>query len=143
MGGIDWTNIPLEDFHSVDEEREDGKGLRTITHPHGEGVAQLFMMRLSSAVFDAYDNLLPFEGEGERFEGDGERLGTTGEVPVIRDGRKEYELFDSLTLADLPAILDTLATMEEEAVRLDAERKRRRRNALSREKYKLKKLGEW
>ena len=37
MGGIDWTNIPLEDYFGVDEEQEDGKG-RTITHPHGDGV---------------------------------------------------------------------------------------------------------
>jgi hypothetical protein len=135
MGGIDWTNIPLEDFHHVDEEREDGKGLRTVVHPHGEGVAQRLVMSISNDVLHAYEGLLSLE-DGECFE-------AAGEVPVIRDGSKGYEPLDSLTLADLPAVLDTLASMEEEAARLDAERKRR--NALAREKYKLKKLdlGEW
>jgi hypothetical protein len=137
MSGIDWTNIPLAEFVLVDEEREDGKGLRTVVHPHGEGVAQRLVMSISIDVLHAYEGLLSLE-DGERFE-------AAGEVPVIRDGSKGYEPLDSLTLADLPAVLDTLAAMEEEAARLDAERKRRRRNALAREKYKLKKLdlGEW
>ena len=135
MDCIDWTNTPLEDFHYVDEEREDGKGLRTVVHPHGEGVAQRLVMSISNYVLHAYEGLLSLE-DGERFE-------SAGEVPVIRDGRKGYELLDSLTLADLPAVLDTLAAMEaEEAARLDAERKSRR-NALDRERRKLKKLGEW
>jgi len=136
MSGIDWTNIPLEKFFRVDEEQEDGT-VRTITHPHGEGVAQRLVMSISNDVLHAYEGLLSLE-DGERFE-------AAGEVPIIRDGRKGYEPLDSLTLADLPAVLDTLAAMEEEATRLDAERKRRRRNALAREKYKLKKLdlGEW
>ena len=78
---------------------------------------------------------------------DSERYETAGEVPVIRDGRKRYESIHSLTLADLPAILGTLAAMDEEveaeeAARLDAERKRRR-NSRARERRKLKKLGEW
>jgi hypothetical protein len=93
------------------------------------------MMSINYRVVDAYEGLLSLE--------DGERYETAGEVPVIRDGLKGYEPFDSLTLADLPAILDTLAAMDEEAARLDAERKRRRRNALAREKYKLKELDEW
>ena len=142
MGGIAWTHIPLEDFHHVDEEREDGKGLRTVLHPHGEGVAQRLMMRLCNEVTDAYEGLLSPE--------DGERYETAGEVPVIRDGRKGYDPFDSLTLADLPTILDTLAAMDEEvkaleaeeAARRDAERKRRR-NARARERRKREKLGEW
>ena len=136
MGGIDWTNTPLEEFVLVNEEQEDGTD-RPIMHPHGDGVAQCIMMSIKHRVVDAYEGLLSLE-DGERFE-------AAGEVPVIRDGHKGYEPFDSLTLADLPAVLDTLAAMEEEAARLDAERKRRRRNALAREKYKLKKLdlGEW
>ena len=136
MGGIDWTNIPLEDFFWVDEEQEDGT-VQRIEHPHGDGVAQRHMMWIYNRVQDAYEGLLALE--------DGERYETAGEVPVIRDGRKGYEPFDSLTLADLPAIQDTLAAMEaEEAARRDAERKRIR-NARAREKYKLKKLdlGEW
>jgi hypothetical protein len=136
MNGIDWTHIPLEEFVLVGEEQEDGT-VRTITYPHGEGVAQGLVMSISHNVLRAYEGLLSLE-DGERFE-------AAGEVPVIRDGRKRYELLDSLTLADLPAVLHTLAAMDEEAARLDAERKRRRRNALARERRKLKKLdlGEW
>jgi len=142
MGGIDWTNIPLEEFALVNEEREDGKGLRTIILPHGDGVAQIIMMSIRSSVEHAYEGLLSDE--------DGERYETAGEVPVIRDGRKGYEPLDSLTLADLPTILDTLAAMDEEKKRLEAEEaarrdaeRKRRRNALARERRKLKKLGEW
>jgi hypothetical protein len=100
------------------------------------------MVSIYNDVEYAYEYLLSHE--------DGERYETAGEVPVIRDGRKRYESFDSLTLADLPAVLDTLAAMDEEvkaleaeeAARLDAERKRRR-NSRARERRKLKKLGEW
>jgi hypothetical protein len=141
MGGIDWTNIPLRDFYGVDEEQEDGT-VRLIAHPHGDGAAQRLMVSIHIGVQGAYEDLLSLE--------DGERYETAGEVPVIRDGRKGHERFDSLTLADLPAILDTLAAMDEEvkaleaeeAARFDAERKRRR-NARARERRKLKKLGEW
>ena len=134
MGGIDWTNIPLEDFSVGHEEQEDGT-VRLIVHPHGDGVAQGIMMSIYYRVVDAYEGLLSLE-DGERFE-------AAGEVPVIRGGRKGYESLDSLTLADLPAILGTLDAMdEEEAARLDAERKRRR-NALARERRKRKKIGAW
>jgi|SRR5919112_2290068 hypothetical protein len=136
MGGIDWTNTPLAEFVLVYEEQEDGT-VRTTLYPHGEGVAQCLVMSISNKVLHAYEGLLSLE-DGERFE-------AAGEVPVIRGGRKGYESLDSLTLADLPAILGTLDAMdEEEAARLDAERKRRR-NALARERRKLKKLdlGEW
>jgi hypothetical protein len=137
MDCIDWTNTPLEDFHYVNEEREDGKGLRTVVHPHGEGVAQRLVMSISNDVLHAYEGLLLLE-DRERFE-------AAGEVPVIRDGCKGYEPLDSLTLADLPAVLDTLAAMDEEVKALKAEKDRRIRNARAREKYKLKKLdlGEW
>ena len=134
MGGIDWTNIPLAEFVLVYEEQEDGT-VRTITYPHGEGVAQRLVMSISNDVLHAYEDLLSPE--------DGERYQTAGEVPVIRDGRKGYEHIDSLTLADLPAVLATLAAMDEEAARHDAERKRLRRNALARERRKRKKLGEF
>jgi hypothetical protein len=141
MAGIDWTHIPLEEFVLVNEEQEDGT-VRFIKHPHGDGVAQRLMASIGIDVQYAYEGLLSHE--------DGERYETAGEVPVIRDGRKRYERIDSLTLADLPAILDTLAAMDEEvkaleaeeAARLDAERKRRR-NARARERRKLKRLGEW
>ena len=89
------------------------------------------MMRIYRLVEDSYEGLLSDE--------DRERCETTGEFPVIRDGHKGYEPFDSLTLADLPTILDTLAAMEaEEAARL-----KRLRNARARERRRLKKLGEW
>jgi hypothetical protein len=142
MGGIDWTNIPLEDYLRIDEEQEDGT-VWPIAYPHGDGVAQRLMMHIQDRVENAYEGLLLRDEDRERYE-------TAGEVPVIRDGRKVYEPCDSLTLADLPTILDTLAAMDqevkrleaEEAARRDAERKRRR-NALARESRKLKKLGEW
>ena len=138
---MDWTKIPLVDFFEAFANREERPGLLTA-YPHGDGVPQRLMVRIQVDVEDAYENLLSYE--------DGERFRTTDEVPVIRDGRRGYEPFDSLTLADLPAILDTLAVMDEEAkamgaeeaARLDAERKRRR-NARTRERRKLKKLGEW
>jgi hypothetical protein len=155
MGGIDWTNIPLEEFFLVYEEREDGKGLRTVWHPHGDGVAQRIMTSISSDVERAYGCLLPSNEDpfGDPLlhpDEDVRRFELAGEVPVIRDGRRGYERLDSITLADLPAVLDTLAAMDEEmkrveaeeAARRDAERKRLR-NARAREKYKLKKLGEW
>jgi hypothetical protein len=155
MSGIDWTNIPLEAFFGVDEEREDGKGLRTIRHPHGDGVAQQIMMGIYFDVEDAYEEgLLPAEDPYEdpllQVDEDARRFGAAREVPVIRDGRKRHEPLDSLTLADLPAVLDALAAMDEEAkaleaeetARRDAERKRRN-NARARERRKLKKLGEW
>ncbi len=137
MDGIDWMHIPLEEFVLVDEEREDGTGLRTVVHPHGEGVAQRLVMSLCMDVTHAYEGLLSDE--------DGERYQTFGEVPVVRDGLKGYEDIDSLTLADLPAVLDTLDAMDEEVKRLEAERKRRRSNELARARRKIKKLdlGEW
>ena len=71
MGGIDWTNIPLEEFLWVDEEREDGKGRRTIWHPHGDGVGQLIMTSIRDHVEDAYGDVLSDE-DGERYETAGE-----------------------------------------------------------------------
>jgi hypothetical protein len=147
MGGIDWTNIPLEDFFRVEEEQEDGK-VRTITYPHGEGVAQRIVMSVYTDVLHAYEGLLPsdedpYEDPLLQVDEDARRFGATGEVPIIRDGHKGYEDIDSLTLADLHTILDTLDAMDEEAARLDAERKRLRRNALARERRKRKKLGEY
>jgi hypothetical protein len=150
MGGIDWTNIPLEAFYGVYEEREDGKGLRYIRLPHGEGVAQRIMMSISFDVERAYAGEDPYGGPLLHPDEDVRRFELAGEVPVIRDGRRGYERLDSITLADLPAVLDTLAAMDEEAKRVEAEEAARRdaerkriRNARAREKYKLKKLGEW
>jgi hypothetical protein len=93
------------------------------------------MKRIHNYVLHAYEDLLSRE--------DGERYQTAGEVPVIREGRKGYKPFDSLTLADLPTILDTLAAMDEEVKALKAEERKLRRNALARERRKLEKLGEF
>ena len=46
--------------------------------------------------------------------GDYDRLEKTGEVPIIRDTQRGYELLDELTLRDLPAVLDTFEVLEEE-----------------------------
>ncbi len=100
------------------------------------------MVRLFSEVDDAYARFVGLE-ECERFE-------TKGEVPVIRDGRRGYEALDSLTLKDLPAILDTLVVLEaehEQGKREESERKaaerRERERVRAKERRKLKKLGEW
>jgi hypothetical protein len=112
MGGIDWTNIPLGAFSWVEEEREDGKGLRLIMHPQGEGVAQSIMLGIYIDVRRAYEGFVPPEDPYEdpllQVDEYTRRLGA-GEVPVIRDGRKRHEPLDSLTLADLPAVLEALA----------------------------------
>jgi hypothetical protein len=134
MTRLDWKHTPLEDFIGVNETQEDGC-VRYVAHPHGDGVAQEVMMSIAGHVQYVYETLLSDE--------DGERYERAGEVPIIRGGRMVYEPVDSLTLADLPVILDTLATMDEKAKAMDEEERKRRRNALSRERRKLKKLGEW
>ncbi len=44
-----------------------------------------------------------------------------GEVPVIRDGERAYEPLAALTLADLPAVLDALAVLQDEYDRRERE----------------------
>ncbi len=49
-----------------------------------------------------------------------------GEVPLILDGQTRYRDVDTLTLRDLPAVLDTLVVLEgkaEERLRVESERK--------------------
>jgi len=139
-----WSGAPLESFGPQMEFGENGLTTGRMMTPHGEGVPQQLLEQFANLVRDSYENLLPFEGE------EGGRYEEAGEVPVIRDGRRVYEPFASLTLQDMPAILDTLAVLEEEAksrgaqeaARLEETRKARRRE-LERERRKRKKLGEW
>ncbi len=100
------------------------------------------MMSLSAQVGDAYYALLGPE--------DAERMETDGEVPVIRGETTTYEPLKRLTLADLPVILETLATLqdeydgqkrEEKERKVDASKARRRRR--DRERRKREALGEW
>lgn len=139
---MDWMDTPLEDFGLQHEEKSDGKTTGRTFYPHGEGVAQRLMADLLERVMDTYFGLLDAE--------EGELLEQTGHVPLIVDGQTVETDYSTLTLRDLPAVLDTLAKLEDENAtmaqkekeRLDAERKRRR-NARERERRKRKGLGEW
>jgi hypothetical protein len=141
LNAIDWLNTPLHDFLSKLEKQEDGANVYRAD-PLGEGEAHSLMVWLMTGVEDAYFRLLSEE--------DFERGEVRGEVPLMRDGRRTYEELNHLTLADLPAILDTLVVLEEEykqrereeSERLAAERKERDR-VRAKERRKLKKLGEW
>jgi hypothetical protein len=92
---MQWVNIPLSGF----------------AREHGEGAASTIVSTIISLldrhIRDAYYALIS-EEDRERFERE-------GEVLVIRGGHKGYEPVDGLILDDLPAILDTLMLLEEEA----------------------------
>jgi hypothetical protein len=66
------------------------------------------MAYVARLVRGAYARRLSGQPDGERYE-------RAGEVPVIRDGRRVYEDLDVLALRDMPAILDALKILEEEA----------------------------
>jgi hypothetical protein len=72
------------------------------------------MAKLLAEVDVAYDTV--------RAPDDEERYVIAGEVPVIRDGQRSYEALETLTLRDLPAILDTLMVLEEEYKQLEREK---------------------
>jgi hypothetical protein len=137
-----WTGVPLEEFGLQHEVGEDGRTTGRMVFRHGDGEAQRCLARLAGLVREAYEALLS-EEEGELYERE-------GKVPVLRAGRRSYETIDTITLGDLPAVLDTLQVLEEEskarsaeeAARLADKRKARRRR-LDRERRKRKKLGEW
>jgi hypothetical protein len=137
-----WTEVPLEKFGLQHEVGEDGRTTGRMVFRYGDGEAQRVLSRLAYLVSEAYDALLS-EEEGELYERE-------GKVPVLRAGRRSYETIDTITLGDLPAVLDTLQVLEEEskarsaeeAARLEDKRKARRRR-LDRERRKRKKLGEW
>jgi hypothetical protein len=168
---IDWSQTPLEEFTPRTEERGSGTWVWN-DNPLGEGDAQGIMRALAEGIAQAYADLLPVEvgGDGEYVEDEfylreitDEKLYDEGrdirlnsafpgyvEVPVIRGGRRGYERLDSLTLADLPTVLNTFVVLEEEqgernrvkAERKEAERKNRNR-IRAKERRKLKALGEW
>jgi hypothetical protein len=108
MSGIDWMDTPLHDFASgylsAIAEREYGTTGHRL-YSLGDGIAQRLMASLLAEVDVAYDRI--------RAPDDEERYVIAGEVPVIRDGQRGYETLETLTLRDLPAILDTLMVLEE------------------------------
>ncbi len=126
MTEIDWQNIPLRDFSSMRVEKGDGT-FKDVMDPYGDGVAQRIMTRLDIAIEDAYDDLMRYD-----------------------EDLRELETFTDITLRDLPVVLSTLVKLEEqnkqweqkEAERKAAERKEVER-IRSKERRKLKKLGEW
>jgi hypothetical protein len=140
MNEIDWLDIPLDEFRG-----KFGKDGRTFEYRHGEDEAQSLMGSLADRVWDIYCDLLGVLSE----EGES-HYQTTGEVPIFRDGQTRYSDVDTLTLRDLPAVLDTLVVLEvkaeerlrEEEERIAAERKERDR-IRAKERRRLKKLGEW
>jgi hypothetical protein len=135
-------DTPLDEFYSRHVLGEDGKSTGQMVFPHGDGKAHAVLRSLQSEVECTYEELIA--------TGDYDRLEKTGEVPVIRNGQRGYELLNELTLRDLPAVLDTFVVLEEElekekpeeAERKRAERKERER-VRAKERRKLKKLGEW
>lgn len=145
MGGIDWTGVSLEEFRPQHEVGGDGKTTGRMVSPHGDSEAQSLLMRLAMLVSDAYEALLS-EEDGELYERE-------GKVPMLRDSRGEarsYVPIDTLTLQDLPVVLDTLVVLEEESKARGAEeiarleeKRRARRRELDRERRQRKKLGEW
>ncbi len=116
MSEINWLDIPLVEFRG-----KPGKDGRTFEYPHGEGEAQNFMWSLAEQVGDLYYGFLYVLSEEEE-----SCYVTKGEVPIIRDGQTRYRDADTLTLRDLPAVLDTLLVLGaevEERRRAEAERK--------------------
>jgi hypothetical protein len=109
MSGIDWMDTPLHEFLSgtlsAIAAREYGATVHPL-YPLGDGAAQRLMATLLAEVDVAYDTL--------RGPDDEERYVNTGEVPIMRDGKKGYEALETLTLRDLPAVLDTLMVLEAE-----------------------------
>jgi hypothetical protein len=98
---INWLNTPLVEFWP------DLVG--GVHYSHGEGKAQKIMRNLLKDIERAYD-VLTLEEDTQ----DGYRFCYEGQVLIIRDGHRRYEDLETLTLADLPAVLDTLKALEEE-----------------------------
>jgi hypothetical protein len=142
MSGINWMDTPLKEFYPQAVFSEDGRTTVQLEFPHGHGKAHDVLRSLQSQVERTYEEFIAL--------GDYDWLEETGEVPVIRNGRRGYKLLDELTLRDLPAVLDTFMVLEEElekekleeTERKRAERKERER-IRAKERRKLKKLGEW
>ncbi len=149
---IDWSGTPLGEFATRLEPQ--GNGLFSANdYPYGKGAAQQIMIGLWAQVENTYEKLIPYELDeaGDIVAGDDAlHWERTGEVPIIRKGYREYVPLDSITLSDLSAIMETFAVLEQEleqhksalAERKKAERRNRER-VRSKERRKLKKLGEW
>jgi hypothetical protein len=95
------------------------------------------MASLLAEVDVAYDTV--------RAPDDEERYVNAGEVPVIRNGQRGYEALETLTLRDLPAILDTLMVLEEESKQREREEsepkateRKERERVRAKERRKLK-----
>jgi hypothetical protein len=109
MSGVDWMDTPLHYFLSGTFSAIAAREYETTEpslYPLGDGAAPRLMATLLAEVDVAYDTL--------RAPDDEERYVNSGEVPVIREGQRGYEALETLTLRDLPAILDTLMVLEEE-----------------------------
>ena len=145
---IDWLNTPLEKFGFKEfggsmEQREDGTIV--FNAPSDETVSAGIMRSIARELDRAYERLLPFDTDEEV-----DRYQRTAEVPVIRNGYRGYESLDTITLSNLPAILDTLLVLEEEhkqrlreeKERKEGERKERAR-VLAKERRRRKKIGAW
>jgi len=139
---MDWWDTPLEEFHVQHEIGKYGKTTGRIVFPHGDRKAREVMRGLQADMERAYVELLASE--------DVDRLEDSGEVSIMREGAKQYKPISALTLRDLPAILETIAMLEEERSHEDAEERerkaterRRRERIRAKERRKLKKLGEW
>jgi len=129
---MDWMNIPMDEFHGVMNPTT-GR----CEHLHGQNVSTEIMRTLEVEIGGAFEKYMPDDDETfEKYE-------MQGLVPVLRDGQWQDEERFSLTLADLPVILDTLIVLEEEQQKLKKEERRKRSNARARERRKLIKLGEW
>jgi hypothetical protein len=145
MSRIDWMDmmdIPLYEFYGRPVLGEDGRSTGHREFPHGDGMVQQSLTGLRYQVKRKYDALLAPE-DYDRFE-------KTYEVPVIRNGKRGYELFDKLTLRDVPAVEDTFEVLQKEREKeklAEAERKKaeakERERIRAKERRKLKKLGEW
>src|SRR5215203_6804360 len=92
MSGIDWMDTSLFEYHPRPrgEVGEDGRTTGRIVRPHGDGMAQDLMWGVSLDLERTYNDLLAPE--------DKDRFDNTYEVPVIRNGKRGYELFEKLTL---------------------------------------------
>lgn len=86
MSAIDWMDTPLREFYPRNEIGEDGRTTGQIVFPHGDGKAHELLRSLRSDVEHKYEELIA--------PGDIDRLEETGEVPVIRNGRRGYKLLD-------------------------------------------------
>lgn len=108
--GAGWLDVPFKDFDGTPEYREDGSWTRRMVYPFGEGAVERIVSRMWDELGQTYFDLV---GGDDSVEGsDAERYASRGEMLVVRGGRASYENADTLTLRDLPAILDTLAMLE-------------------------------